>query len=48
MIADMEKMAKLVESKGRSHLRIIKAPLGKHDERTWREEFPDFYKWIIE
>jgi predicted alpha/beta superfamily hydrolase len=47
MIPDMEKMVKVVEAKGKSHLRIIKSPLGQHNEPTWRKEFPDFYTWII-
>jgi predicted alpha/beta superfamily hydrolase len=48
MIPDMEKMIKIVEGKGKSHLRIIKAPLGQHNEATWRKYFPDFYSWILE
>jgi len=48
MIPDMEKMIKIVEAKGKSHLRIIKAPLGQHNEPTWRKYFPDFYSWIID
>ncbi|HEX8332028.1 MAG TPA: alpha/beta hydrolase-fold protein [Segetibacter sp.] len=47
MIPDMEKMIKIVEGKGKSHLRIVKAPLGQHNEATWRKEFPDFYNWIL-
>jgi hypothetical protein len=41
-------MIKIVEGKGKSYLRIVKAPLGQHNEATWRKEFPDFYTWIIE
>lgn len=48
MIPDMEKMVKIVEQKGKSKVRIVKAPLGQHNEATWRKEFPDFYKWIID
>jgi metallo-beta-lactamase class B len=48
MIPDMEKMIKIIEGKGRSYLRILKAPLGQHNEPAWRKEFPDFYTWIIE
>lgn len=47
MMPDMEKMVRIVEAKRQSQVRIIKAPLGKHNEPTWRKEFPDFYKWMI-
>ena len=47
MMPDMEKMIKIIEAKNTTHIRILKAPLGKHNEPTWRQEFPGFYTWII-
>jgi hypothetical protein len=47
MIPDMEKMVKVVEAKGKTNTRVVKSPLGQHNEATWRKEFPDFYTWII-
>jgi predicted alpha/beta superfamily hydrolase len=47
MLPDMEKMIKVVDAKGKSHVRVVRSPLGQHNEATWRKEFPDFYTWII-
>ena len=46
MIPDMDKMIKIVEQKGNFSLRRVMAPLGKHNEPTWRSEFPEFYTFI--
>lgn len=46
LVADLEKVADIISRKGNFETRIIISPLGTHDEKTWRQEFPDFYKWI--
>ncbi len=46
MVPDMEKMTRLITTKGSYDVRQIVAPLNKHNEKAWREEFPGFYKWI--
>lgn len=49
MVSDMEKMIALLLEKGVStnHIkkRIIKD--GRHNEKLWRENFPDAYQWLI-
>lgn len=49
MVSDMEKMIALLLEKGVStdHIkkRIIKD--GQHNEKLWRENFPDAYQWLI-
>jgi hypothetical protein len=48
MVSDMEKMANIIEKKSdRFDVRRIVYPLGEHNEKTWRQEFPDFYKWLM-
>jgi predicted alpha/beta superfamily hydrolase len=48
MVSDMERMANIIEKKSdRFDVRRIVYPLGEHNEKTWRKEFPDFYKWLM-
>lgn len=44
MLRAFEEMAKISKSK----MTIIIRNDGKHNEQTWRKEFPLFYNWIIE
>jgi predicted alpha/beta superfamily hydrolase len=46
MVPDMDRMISIVEKKGNYSLRRVMAPLGKHNEPTWRSEFPEFYSFI--
>lgn len=46
MVPDMDKMIKIVEEKRNYNIRRVMAPLGKHNEPTWRSEFPEFYMFI--
>ncbi|TDH28949.1 alpha/beta hydrolase [Segetibacter sp. 3557_3] len=48
MVPDMKKMVTLVQSKQSFAVRDLVSPLNKHNERAWREEFPNFYKWIMQ
>ncbi|WP_207492949.1 alpha/beta hydrolase-fold protein [Aridibaculum aurantiacum] len=46
MVPDMDKMIKLIQQKGNYNIRRVMAPLGKHNEPTWRSEFPEFFTFI--
>jgi len=46
MVPDMDRMITLIEKKGNYNYRRVMAPLGKHNEPTWRSEFPEFYYFI--
>ncbi len=47
MVNDMNKMADIISKKSKANIRRVVYPLGKHSERYWREEFDDFYKWLM-
>lgn len=47
MVTDVQKMSDILEKKNRYVLRRIISPLGQHNETTWRQEFADFYKWLM-
>ncbi|MDB5246584.1 MAG: alpha-dextrin endo,6-alpha-glucosidase [Segetibacter sp.] len=47
MIPDMDKMLSIIERKRNYETRRIVNPLGKHNEVTWRKEFPSFYEFIM-
>jgi len=49
MVADMKKMAAIVQEKGikpqNSPIVVIKG--ASHNEKQWRGDWPDFYKWLF-
>ncbi|MCW3087582.1 MAG: alpha-dextrin endo,6-alpha-glucosidase, partial [Sediminibacterium sp.] len=47
MVPDNEKMAGILQKKQRYSIRKVTDPLGKHSEKTWRQEFPAFYAWLM-
>lgn len=47
MVADTQKMAGILQKKARFILRSVVNPLGQHNESSWRDEFDDFYKWLM-
>lgn len=47
MVPDMDKMIRIIESKGNYETRRVVDPSGKHNEAKWRQEFPDFYRFIM-
>jgi predicted alpha/beta superfamily hydrolase len=48
MVGDMDKMVDLLEQKqANRQITSLVNPLGKHNETTWRAEFADFYKWLV-
>ena len=47
MVPNNEKMAAILEKKQRYSIRLVSDPLGKHNEKTWRQEFASFYTWLM-
>lgn len=47
MGSNINKMADIISKKTKSIIRKVVYPLGKHNEKYWREEFDDFYKWLM-
>lgn len=47
MVSDNEKMAAILQQKQRYDIRKITDPLGRHNEKTWRQEFASFYLWLM-
>ncbi len=47
MVPDLDKMVNVIQTKGAYQTRRIMAPLGKHNEATWRREFPGFVTFIL-
>ena len=47
MVSDMKRMGDILEKKQRYSIRRVVSPLGQHNEASWRQEFAEFYKWII-
>ena len=48
MIRDMQKMFNIVKGKNCCTLQDVTFPLGQHNEKYWRDEFDDFYRWIMQ
>lgn len=48
MVPDMNKMADILEKKDRFVMRRLVDPLGEHNEKFWRQEFPVFYMWLMQ
>jgi len=46
VVKETDKMISLIQSKGNYTIRRVVAPLGRHDEPTWRSEFPEFYTFM--
>jgi predicted alpha/beta superfamily hydrolase len=47
MVEDTEKVLAEMKKVSGSKMEIVIKEDGKHNEPTWRKEFPLFYKWII-
>jgi len=47
MVPNNERMVDLLQKKQIYSIRKVTNPLGRHNEKTWREEFADFYKWLM-
>lgn len=47
MVTDMQKMYAIIQEKKCCTLTEVTFPLGRHSEKYWREEFDDFYRWLV-
>lgn len=47
MVKDMEKMIKLLQTKGNYEIISSVDPQALHNEAAWRKEFPAFYLWLM-
>lgn len=49
MVADMQKMADLVRSKGisKQNAPVVIIKGAKHNEKQWNGDFPGFYSWLV-
>ncbi|MBV9987954.1 MAG: alpha/beta hydrolase [Chitinophagaceae bacterium] len=47
MVTNNEKMAAILQKKQQYSIRLVSDPLGKHNEKTWRQEFASFYVWLM-
>lgn len=47
MVSDMDKIIAIVEKKHQYETIRSVYPLGQHNEKYWREEFDDFYRWLV-
>jgi predicted alpha/beta superfamily hydrolase len=47
MVVDMLYMFERMRKLGSSKMKVKINAEGKHNEPTWRHEFPDFYNWIM-
>ncbi len=48
MITDMEKMVDIILKKNCCATLMDANPLGQHNEKFWRNEFDDFYYWLMQ
>jgi metallo-beta-lactamase class B len=46
MVRDMQKMYNIIKQKNCCRADDITFPLGQHNEKYWRDEFDDFYRWL--
>jgi len=47
MVSDMDKVIAILQSKHQYEVARSVYPLGQHNEKYWREEFDDFYRWLM-
>ncbi len=47
MVRNMQKMFNIIQQKKCCELQDVTFPLGQHNEKYWREEFDDFYRWLM-
>lgn len=46
-VNEMEEIAELLGEKSSSMIYSVIDPLGRHNEKTWRKWFPEFYIWMM-
>ncbi|HYK46345.1 MAG TPA: alpha/beta hydrolase-fold protein, partial [Parafilimonas sp.] len=47
MVPDMQKMLDIIKEKKCCTTEFVTSPVGEHKEKYWRDEFDDFYRWIM-
>lgn len=47
LVAELQKMADILQKKQRFVIRKVVSPLGQHNETYWRQEFAAFYQWLM-
>lgn len=47
MVKDMQKMFNIVTAKKCCNMQYVTFPPGEHNEKYWRNEFDDFYSWMM-
>ena len=47
MVSDALKMYNTMHKVSKSKMKLVIKDDGKHNEATWRKDFPEFYKWIM-
>ena len=48
MVRDMQRMVNIIKAKNCCQMQDVTFPLGQHNEKYWREEFDDFYRWLMQ
>ena len=48
MVPDMQKMLDIIKEKNCCSTGLVTSPAGEHKEKYWRDEFDDFYRWIMQ
>lgn len=48
MMADAEEIAKILKENSRVKVKFVIDKDANHNEKAWQQQFPLFYKWIIE
>ncbi len=47
LVNDLQKMSDILQKRPNYSIRKVINPLGQHNETYWRQEFAEFYKWLI-
>ena len=47
MVTDAVKMYETMRKVSKSKMKLVIKDDGKHNEATWRKDFPEFYKWLM-
>jgi predicted alpha/beta superfamily hydrolase len=47
MVPDMLSVFEILDKRSKAKLKTHIRAEGKHSEETWREEFPEFYSWLM-
>jgi predicted alpha/beta superfamily hydrolase len=48
MVPDMLAVFNQMNQRSKAKMTVVVRAEGKHNEATWRSEFPDFYKWLFQ